>query len=110
WPKVLDFLIGIGGEDVAALYGPQKYVNLYVAAAAIFGLVFLFPIMLVFTEIAGVVPSRKWRKWRRPSIVAIAIVAAIATPSSDPYSFAAMAVPLYIFYELSIIIGRLLNK
>jgi sec-independent protein translocase protein TatC len=70
----------------------------------------LFPIVLVFLEIAGVVPSRKWRKWRRPAIVVIAIVAAVATPSNDPYSFVAMAVPMYVFYELSIVIGRILHK
>jgi sec-independent protein translocase protein TatC len=110
WPKALDFLIGISGKDIATLFGPQKYVNLYVAACAIFGVVFLFPIVLVFLEIAGVVPSRKWRKWRRPAIVVIAIVAAVATPSNDPYSFTAMAVPLYVFYELSIVIGRILHK
>ena len=110
WPKALDFLIGVGGKDIATLFGPQKYVNLYVAACAIFGLVFLFPIVLVFLEIAGVVPSRKWRRWRRPAIVVIAIVAAVATPSNDPYSFVAMAVPLYVFYELSIIVGRILHK
>jgi sec-independent protein translocase protein TatC len=56
------------------------------------------------------VPSRKWRKWRRPAIVVIAVVAAVATPSNDPYSFVAMAIPLVIFYELSIIIGRILKK
>jgi sec-independent protein translocase protein TatC len=110
WPKALDFLIGIGGKDIATLFGPQKYVNLYVAACAIFGVVFLFPIVLVFLELAGVLPSRKLRKWRRPAIVVIAIVAAVATPSNDPYSFVAMAVPLYVFYELSIIVGRILKK
>jgi Sec-independent protein secretion pathway component TatC len=43
----LDFLIAVGGKDVAPLFGPQKYVNLYVAAAAIFGAVFMYPIVLI---------------------------------------------------------------
>jgi sec-independent protein translocase protein TatC len=110
WPKALDFLINVGGKDIGTLFGPQKYVNLYVAACAIFGVVFLFPIVLVFLELAGVLPSRKLRKWRRPAIVVIAIVAAVGTPSNDPYSFVAMAVPLYVFYEISIIVGRILKK
>ncbi|MDQ1412312.1 MAG: sec-independent protein translocase protein TatC, partial [Acidimicrobiaceae bacterium] len=55
WPKALDFLIRIGGNNVAALYGPSKYVSLYVAAAAIFGVVFLFPVVLVFLQVVGVV-------------------------------------------------------
>lgn len=110
WPKALEFLINIGGNNVASLFGPQKYVNLYVAAAAIFGVVFLFPIVLVFLEITGVVPSRKFRDVRRPAIVGIAVVAAVATPSNDPYSFVGMAIPLYIFYELAILVGRILKK
>ncbi len=110
FPKALDFLISVSGRNVTPLFGPQKYVNLYVAACAIFGVVFMFPIVVVFLEISGAVPSLKWRKWRRPAIVVIALIAAVGTPSNDPYSFVAMAVPLYIFYELAIIVGRVLKK
>ena len=56
------------------------------------------------------VPSAKWRRWRRPAIVVICLVAAVITPSSDPFSFLAMAVPMLLFYEVSIIIGRALHK
>jgi sec-independent protein translocase protein TatC len=110
FPKALDFLIAVSGKDVVPLFGPQKYVNLYVASAAIFGGVFLFPIVLVFLMISGAVPTRKWRKWRRPAIVVMAVVAALVTPSNDPYSFMAMAIPMVIFYELSILVGRILHK
>jgi sec-independent protein translocase protein TatC len=109
-PKPSTFLIRIGGSNVAALYGPSKYVTLYVAAAAIFGVVFLFPVVLVFLEVVGIVPSAQLRKVRRPAIVGIAFLATVATPSSDPYSFIAMAVPLYLFYEMAIVIGRILKK
>jgi sec-independent protein translocase protein TatC len=110
FPKALDFLISVSGNNVTPLFSPQRYVNLYVAMAAIFGLVFCFPVVLVMLEISGAVPSKKWRKWRRPAIVVMTVVAAVATPSNDPYSFVAMAVPMVIFYELSIIIGRIMKK
>jgi sec-independent protein translocase protein TatC len=110
WPKALDFLIGIGGNNIATLFSPTKYVSLYVAAAAIFGVVFLFPLVLVFLQIVGVVPSQKLRKVRRPAIVGIFFLAAVATPSNDPYSFFAMGIPLYLFYELAIVVGRILKK
>jgi sec-independent protein translocase protein TatC len=110
WPKALNFLIGIGGNNIASLYGPSKYVSLYVAAAAIFGVVFLFPAVLVALQVVGVLSSAKLRKYRRYSIVGIAFLATFATPSNDPYSFIAMAIPLYVFYELSIIVGRILKK
>ena len=70
----------------------------------------MYPLVVVFLEIAGVVPSAKWRKWRRPAIVVMSVVAAVITPSSDPFSFLAMAVPLLVFYEGAILVGRLLHK
>jgi sec-independent protein translocase protein TatC len=110
FPKAIDWLISISGKGVVPLFTPSKYFTLYVLMCLIFGLVFLYPILLMFLMLAGVVPSKTWRRWRRPAIVVIAAVAAIATPSSDPFSFLAMAVPMYIFYEASIILGRILKK
>jgi len=110
WPKALDFLISIGGGNTAVLFSPTKYVSLYVAAAAIFGVVFLFPVVLVALEVVGLVSSRKLRKIRRPAIVGIAFLACVATPSNDPYSFLAMSIPLYLFYEMAIVVGRILKK
>jgi len=66
--------------------------------------------LLIFLELAGVLTSARLRKWRRPAIVVIVTAAAIITPSQDPYSLFAMAVPMYIFYEASILIGRILKK
>src|ERR1700694_494648 len=103
------FLISISGKDVQTFYSPSKYINLYVLVMAAFGLAFEFPIVLVFLEIVGVVPSARLRKWRRPAIVLIFVVAAVITPSSDPYSFFGMALPMCVFYELSILVGRILK-
>jgi sec-independent protein translocase protein TatC len=110
FPKALDFLISISGKNVTPLFSPQRYVSLYVAMAGIFGLVFCFPMVQIMLEISGAVPTKKWRKWRRPAIVILFLVAAVATPSNDPYSFFAMAIPLVVFYELSIIVGRIMKK
>ena len=110
FPKALAWLINVGGTGVVPLFSPSKYFTLYVMMCLIFGVVFMYPLVLVFLEIAGVVPSSKWRRWRRPAIVIIALVAAVITPSSDPFSFLAMAVPMIVFYEASIILGRVLHK
>jgi sec-independent protein translocase protein TatC len=60
--------------------------------------------------IAGVVPSKTWRKWRRVAIVLICVVAAVVTPSNDPFTFLALAIPMMVFYEGSILLGRILKK
>ena len=48
--------------------------------------------------------------WRRPAIVVLCATAAVVTPSNDPFSFMALAIPMVLLYEISIIVGRLLKK
>jgi len=110
WPKALNWLIGASGKGVQPLFSPAGYVNLYLLVCLVFGAVFLYPTIVVALMVSGVVPSAKWRKWRRPAIVVLCAVAAVVTPSNDPFTFLGMAVPMLIFYELSIIVGRLLKK
>lgn len=110
FPKALNWLINVSGDGIVPLFTFSKYSTIYLAMCVVFGAVFMYPLVLVFLMLVGVVPSRRWRKWRRPAIVVIALVAAVITPSSDPFSFLAMSVPMYVFYELSIVVGRLLKK
>jgi len=75
-----------------------------------YGIAFEFPVLLVALELVGAVTSQKLRKWRRGAIVGVTLFAAVFTPSSDPISMFAMAIPMYLFYEASILVGRLLKK
>jgi sec-independent protein translocase protein TatC len=59
---------------------------------------------------ARVLTSRRLRNWRRPAIVIIVAFAAVITPSQDPISLFAMAIPMYLFYEAAIVIGRLMKR
>jgi sec-independent protein translocase protein TatC len=106
----LSFLISVGGHNLETFFSPSKYLRLVLLMIVAFGVAFEFPVILVSLELAGVVPSAKLRRWRRPAIVMVVTVAAIMTPSADPYSLFAMAVPMYLFYEGAILIGRLLKK
>ena len=108
--SALSFLVGIGGDHLTPLFSASKFLSLIILMIIAFGVAFEFPILLVFLELAGVLTSRTLRRWRRPAIVVIVIIAAVITPSQDPYSLFMMAVPMYLFYEASIVIGRLLKK
>jgi sec-independent protein translocase protein TatC len=110
FPKALDFLVGVGGPSLLTIFSPGKYLRLVILMIVAFGLAFEFPVLLVFLELAGVVSSRQLSKWRRPAIVVIFIVAAVITPSQDPWSLFAMAIPMCLFYEGSILLGRLLKR
>ena len=76
----------------------------------LFGLTFQFPVILVSLELARVVtPAGLLRSWRW-AIIIITVVSAVATPSSDPFSMLALAVPLVLFYFISIGIGKLFGR
>ena len=75
-----------------------------------FGAGFEFPVLLVALEVAGIITPRQLSGWRRQAIVIITIVAAVITPSGDPISMLALAIPMYLFYELSIVIGWAFNR
>ncbi|MGH9057159.1 MAG: twin-arginine translocase subunit TatC, partial [Acidimicrobiales bacterium] len=77
FPKALKWLIDVSGNGVVPLLSPQRYFTLYVVMCLVFGLVFMYPLVVVSLELTGVVPSAKWRHWRRPAIVAIAAAAAV---------------------------------
>ena len=110
FPHALDFLDHIGGPSLTAILDPTKYLSLIVLMMTVFGLTFEFPVLLVSLEIAGVLSPKQLSSWRRWAIVLIVVVAGVITPSSDPFSMMALAVPLYVFYEISIVIGKILNR
>ncbi|HLI14831.1 MAG TPA: twin-arginine translocase subunit TatC [Acidimicrobiales bacterium] len=110
FPHALGFLIAVSGPGIMQLFSASRYLQLVLALMAIFGLAFEFPVVLVALQLAGVLTPARLGRWRRVAIVVIVVVAAIATPSSDPFSMLAMAVPMYLFYELSILVGRLLGR
>ena len=111
-PRALDFLIAIGGGDagVEAMFTPDKYIQLIVYMMLAFGVGFEFPILLVFLQMAGILSYQRLVSWRRYAIVLIVVLVAVITPSGDPISLAALSVPMYLFYELSILIGRIITK
>ena len=109
FPKALDFLVSYSG-DVQPLFSQSKYISLIILLMIGFGIGFLFPVVLVALELIGAVTPQRLAKSRRGAIVTIFIVVAVATPSGDPYSLFALAVPMCVFYEVSIIIGRIAQR
>jgi len=109
-PHALGWLKSVGGPNLQAIYDPIPYLGLILLMMTIFGLTFEFPVILVSLELARVVtPARLLRAWRW-AVIIIVVVAAVFTPSSDPFSMFALAIPLIAFYFISIGIGKLLGR
>jgi len=106
----LNFLLGAGGDNLKPLLTADKFLSLVSLMIVAFGVAFEFPVVLMFLLIARVVNTQQLRKFRRWAIVLIFAFAAIITPSQDPYSLFLMAIPLVIFYEVCIVIGRIMKR
>jgi sec-independent protein translocase protein TatC len=109
-PRGLNFLLGFAGSEFTPILTGDRFVAFVILVAVAFGLAFEFPVLLVFLELVGVLSTEKLRKWRRFAFLGIAIFAAVITPSADPYTMLAMTIPMWLFYEAAIIIGRLMKK
>jgi len=110
FPQTLHFLIYVGGNSLRTFFSPSKYLRLIILMILAFGIAFEFPVVLVSLELAGVLKSAQLRAWRRWAFLSIFVVAAVITPSADPFSMFAMAIPMYVFYEGAIVVGKLLKR
>ncbi len=110
-PRALDFLIDIGGsENFVTAFQPDKYFTLITYMMLAFGIGFEFPILLIFLQMAGIIGPQQLRNARRYAIVGICVLVAVITPSGDPISMLMLSVPMVVFYEASIVIGRILER
>ncbi|MGZ8579212.1 MAG: twin-arginine translocase subunit TatC [Actinomycetota bacterium] len=109
-PRGLQFLLGFAGEGVGPILTFDKYFGFVVLVLLAFGVSFLLPVLLVFLEAVGVLTPQLLASWRRWAFLGIFVFAAIITPSADFLTLFALAIPMYLFYEAAIIIGRLLQR
>ena len=103
--KALEFLISWSGNDVDQAFQVSKYVRLVGLMVAAFGVGFLFPVLLVFLQLVGVLTPRTLLSSWRFALVGIFVLAAVITPSGDPISLLALSLPMCVLYFLSILVG-----
>jgi len=110
FPKALNFLLGVGGNDLDPLLTAGSYLTLVFLMILAFGVSFEFPIVMMFLLLARVVNTRQLRKYRKYTFLGLVIFAAVITPSQDPISLFAMSIPMYLLFEVTIVIGRILKR
>ena len=105
--RATEFLIGIAGTEVEVRAGIGNFTRLALFMMVAFGVGFQFPVVMVALQMVGIVTPQKLASWRRQVALGIVILAAGITPSGDPFSLFALAIPMYLLFELSVLIGRL---
>lgn len=106
----LQFLFSVAGDSVAQIPTVDRYLSLTMWMMLAFGVGFEFPVLLVALQLVGILEPRQLAGARRYAIVIIVIVAAVITPSGDPVTLFVLAVPMYLLYEVSILIGWLVAR
>jgi sec-independent protein translocase protein TatC len=108
--KGLRFLLSFAGSTIVPLLTVDRFMNFVLFLVLAFGLSFEFPLVLIMLEWVGVLSSRRLRDFRRWAWLGITVFAAVITPSQDPYTQLAMMIPMLIFYEVSILVGRAMKR
>ena len=106
----LDFLFGVGGTSVGQIVTLQDYLSFVTLCLVAFGIAFEFPVVIMFLHFVGVLSSARMRAMRRGMIMALFVGSAFLTPSQDPITFLAMAVPLCLLYEVCILVARVRER
>jgi sec-independent protein translocase protein TatC len=88
----------------------SEQLSLVLAMLLGFGIIFELPVVIAFLSMVGLVSASFLAKYRRHAIVVNTAIAAIITPTGDPLNLALMAVPMIAFYEIGIILARILGK
>lgn len=108
-PRGLQFLLGIF-PDVENNLLIGQYYSFTLRFLLAFGLAFLYPVFLFAAAAAGIVTSAQLASWRRWAILLVVIGAAMLTPTGDALTLLLLSVPLYLMYEATFWLVRLLLK
>jgi sec-independent protein translocase protein TatC len=100
--KGLNVLIGSAGSGTQALLTVNSYLSFVTLMLLVFGAAFEVPLIVVLANLAGVLTAKMLRRTQRLSIFLIFVFAAVATPSTDPFTMCAMAVPMVLLFEIAV--------
>ena len=110
-PVMISFLANYQISDmIVNEFDITSYVGTIVGVVFGSGVLFQLPVVIFFLTKIGIVTPEYLRKYRKHSIVIILIVGAIVTPTADPLSQGLISVPLYLLYEISIVISAAVTR
>ncbi len=107
-PAAIPFLRGFLGGIVDQRYSIDRYVSFVSTILLWAGIVFETPLVMLFLAKLGVITPSGFAKARRGVVIAAAVVAAIITPTHDPFNMILIMVPFLVLYELGILLARIL--
>jgi sec-independent protein translocase protein TatC len=101
--KSLDVLIVSAGTGVQSALDVTQYISFVILMLVIFGASFELPLLIIMLNIVRVLPYSILKRGQRLGIFLIFVFAAMATPSTDPFTMIGMALPMCVLFELSVL-------
>lgn len=93
-------------EEVMTMLTITSYIDTLLMMSLVFGIIFEIPVVSWLLAKAGMLKSSWMTKYRRHAIVAILIIAAIITPTADIMTLVIVSLPIWLLYEVSILLVR----
>jgi sec-independent protein translocase protein TatC len=111
-PKGFDLLIGFNPDPdrVANIIGLNDYLSFVLRMFLVFGIAFVMPVFLFGLNLAGIVTGRQLLRAWRQVILGAFLFAAIATPSGDPWTMTALAMPMLVLYYIAAGLSLLVDR
>jgi sec-independent protein translocase protein TatC len=106
----LHFLLGFATGGLTSLLTFDSYLSYVVALVLVFAVSFEFPLLVVMLNLVNVVSYERLRRWTRMIVFLIFAFAAVATPTQDPFTMLALAVPMSLLYGVSLAIAYLHDR
>ena len=110
-PSGIKFLVtGYEGEALKAMISVERYLLFSTAMVFAFGTTFEVPLILLALGKLGIVKARMLVRTRRYALLGIVVASALITPTPDVYNLSLLAGPMYVFYEIGIILVKMVEK
>jgi sec-independent protein translocase protein TatC len=109
-PKAIEVLINFTPADATNLVDFGKFFTFTTRMFLVFGIAYEIPLFVIMLNLAGVVSGKALGRYRPWIVIGTFVFAAVATPSTDPFSMLFLAIPMLVLFFVAEIIARLVDR
>jgi sec-independent protein translocase protein TatC len=109
-PRGLEVLIGFTPAGLSNLVEFGEYFSFFTRMLLVFGVAFEIPLFVIMLNLAGVVSGKALGRYRPWIILGTFVFAAVATPSTDPFTMLMLALPMLVLFTIAEVIARTVDR
>jgi sec-independent protein translocase protein TatC len=109
-PVTMNFFLSFSTEALNPMFQVGDFLGFTTGLLLLCGASFQLPLLLFFAAVAGMVSSKQLREGRRYAVFGSALIAAVATPTPDAFTMGVVALPIWILFEISVIVIRFTGR